>query len=109
MDEETLNKLIHEVTSAIRKAPKRSGPGPNGSRFEHWQTLLDDAGALEANARVAVLLLLGGLPDSYTTANLGARLLALRKKNGRIRPVACGSVVRRLAAKAACAVFQEEI
>ena len=109
VDEETVNKLIHEVKAAIRRAPKRSGPGPNGSRFEHWQTLLDDVGALEANARVAVLLLLGALPDSYTTANLGARLLALRKKNGRLRPVACGSVVRRLAAKAACAVFQEEI
>eukprot|EP00959_Pyramimonas_sp_CCMP1952_P014541 308247-Pyramimonas_sp.AAC.1 len=53
VDVETVNKLVHEVKSAIRKAPKRSGPGPNGSRFEHWQTLQDDVEALEASARVA--------------------------------------------------------
>ena len=97
------------MRKAIEQSPRRSGPGPNGSRFEHWKTLLADSAALEANCRVAVAFLLGVLPGDFTTANLGARLVALRKKNGKLRPVACGSVLRRLAAKAACEVFKEEL
>eukprot|EP00959_Pyramimonas_sp_CCMP1952_P133521 2792201-Pyramimonas_sp.AAC.1 len=42
-------------------------------------------------------------------ANLGTRLVALRKRNGGVRPIACGSVLRRLAAKAACDVFSDDI
>ena len=45
----------------------------------------------------------------FLRANLGARVLALRKPNGKLRPVACGSVLRRLAARVVCAVFWEEI
>ena len=43
------------------------------------------------------------------SANLGARLLALRKPNGTIRPIACGSVLRRLAARALCAASRDDI
>ena len=42
-------------------------------------------------------------------ANLGARLVALRKPNGGIRPIACGGVLRRLAGRAACTVFGDSI
>eukprot|EP00973_Karenia_brevis_P066010 9174247-Karenia_brevis.AAC.1 len=42
-------------------------------------------------------------------ANLGARLIAARKPNGGIRPLACGSVIRRLAAKAACHVLKTQL
>ena len=42
-------------------------------------------------------------------ALLAARLVALRKPNGKVRPIACGSVVRRLAARAACDVFRADI
>eukprot|EP00969_Alexandrium_andersonii_P136125 6022675-Alexandrium_andersonii.AAC.1 len=109
LDDSTVEQLVQAVQKAIVQAPRRSGPGPNGSRFEHWKTLLADSTALDANARVVVAFLLGRLPADFTQANLGARLLALRKKNGRLRPVACGSVLRRLAAKAACEVFKDEL
>ena len=49
------------------------------------------------------------VPDEFLRANLGARLLALRKKNGKLRPVACGSVLRRLAARAACDVYKDAV
>ena len=49
------------------------------------------------------------VPDDFLKANLGARLIALRKPNGKLRPVACGSVIRRLAAKTACAVYREQV
>jgi hypothetical protein len=42
-------------------------------------------------------------------ANLGARLIALRKPNGGLRPIACGCVLRRLAGRAACEIFGEGI
>ena len=101
---------LQEATKrAIGHGPKRSGPGPNGSRFEHWATLLCDSKALNDCASVVVAFLLGELPPDFTRANLGARLLALRKKNGKLRPVACGSVLRRLAARASCEVHKESI
>eukprot|EP00959_Pyramimonas_sp_CCMP1952_P284225 5941087-Pyramimonas_sp.AAC.1 len=37
-------------------------------------------------------------------ANLSSRLVAVRKRNGGVRPIACGSVLRRLAAEAPCDV-----
>ena len=52
---------------------------------------------------------LGECSEPFLRANLGARVFALRKRNGKLRPVACGSVLRRLAARTVCASFREEI
>ena len=51
----------------------------------------------------------GECPEEVLRANLGSRLLALRKPNGKLRPVAIGSVLRRLAARAACAVLKDSM
>ena len=53
--------------------------------------------------------LLGECPPEALQANLGGRLMALRKPAGGIRPLACGSVDRRLAARAACAVLKPRV
>jgi len=52
---------------------------------------------------------LGEVSNDFLCANLGARVLALRKPNGKLRPIACGSVLRRLAARAVCATLREDI
>jgi len=52
---------------------------------------------------------LGEVSNDFLCANLGARVLALRKPNGKLRPIACGSVLRRLAARAVCATLKEDI
>ena len=52
---------------------------------------------------------LGECSEEFLRANLGARVFALRKPNGKLRPVACGSVLRRLAARTLCATFGEDI
>ena len=52
---------------------------------------------------------LGECSNDFLAANLGARIFALRKPNGKLRPVACGSVLRRLAARVSCSVFREDI
>ena len=53
--------------------------------------------------------LLGLCPAAALQANLGARLVALNKKGGGIRPVAMGRVIRRLAARAACKVLKNSV
>ena len=53
--------------------------------------------------------MLGRCPPEALEANLGARLLALGKPTGGVRPVAMGSVVRRLAARAACAFVKDQV
>ena len=102
-------QLVEAATIAIQRHPKRSSPGPNGSRFEHWAVLAADPGALKPGAELVVDFLLGDVPAEALQANLGARLMALRKPTGGIRPVAVGSVVRRLAAKTACAVCKGQV
>ena len=70
---------------------------------------MNETDALDAASKVVVLFLVGDLPQECIKANLGARLIVLRKKNGTLRPVACGSVIRRLAARAACEEWKDEI
>ena len=53
-------------------------------------------------------LLLEGKTPSYVRGSLfGANLLAIRKNNGGIRPIAVGYVWRRLTAKVACSHARE--
>eukprot|EP00973_Karenia_brevis_P036789 5068227-Karenia_brevis.AAC.1 len=42
-------------------------------------------------------------------ADLGAHLIAARTTNAGIRLLACGSVIRRLAAKAACHILKTQL
>ena len=109
VDEELRAQLTAAAVRSIRRFPRRSSPGPNGSRFEHWGCLTHDALALQRVAEVLVCFLLGEFPEDALRANLAGRLVALRKPNGGVRPLAMGSVMRRLAARAACAVVKERV
>ncbi len=40
--DDTCADLAAAVGAQLAKSPRRSGPGPNGSRFEHYRTLLAD-------------------------------------------------------------------
>jgi hypothetical protein len=53
------------------------------------------------------LLLEGKTPLPVRRALFGAKLLAITKKNGGVRPIAVGYVWRRLAAKVACSYVKE--
>ena len=52
---------------------------------------------------------LGECSEPFVRANLGARIFGLRKPNGRLRPVARGSVLRRLAARVLCSTCKDQI
>ena len=106
---ELREKLLAEAFKVLKRWPARASPGQNGSRFEHWGAVTLDSESWEAAAQVVVMFALGECSGEFLRANLGARVFALRKPNGKLRPVACGSVLRRLAARAACAAFREDI
>ena len=54
-------------------------------------------------------MLAGEAPAAAVAAHLSATVVALPKRAGGVRPVACGSVLRRLAARGACLALKEDI
>ena len=80
-----------------------------GSRFEHWKILRFHKEGLRSAGVVLARLLVGLAPEGAVRAHLGASLVALPKKDGGIRPIACGSVLRRLAAKGVCIACKDEL
>ena len=87
---------------AILAHPRHSGTGPASARFEHWASLEYHPEGLEAAGCVLTRLLAGEAPAAAVAAHLSATVVALPKRAGGVRPVACGSVLRRLAARGAC-------
>ena len=97
------------ISKCILQAPKLSGPGPTDSRFEHWEVLRENPAGLRAAATVLARLILGELPAEAHKAHLAGRLVGIPKSCGGVRPLACGSVARRLATKGACLAFGEDL
>ena len=63
----------------------------------------------DAAAEVVVMFALGECSAEFLRADLGARVCALREPNGKIRPVGCGSVLRRLAGRGSRAGSREDV
>jgi hypothetical protein len=102
-------ELEQAIQNSISNHPRLSGPGPFGSRFEHWANLGLRPDGLEAAGVVLTRWLLGEPPAEVLSAHRSGRLLALQKKDGGVRPLACGSVVRRLGARAAARLYAEPL
>jgi len=101
--------LEASIVKAILQSPKLSGAGPLDSRYEHWEVMREHPYGLIAAGRILARLLLGELPREALAAHLCARLVGLPKADGGVRPLACGSVARRLAAKGACLAFGDQL
>ena len=106
---EAFERLVAGIAGYITSAPNRVAPGPLGSRFEHWKVLRDCPAGLEAMARVLARLILGGAPVSVVDVHMGGTLYALPKPSGGVRPIVCGSVLRRLAAGGMARAYREEL
>ena len=100
MDEEVFPR---HLAKALRKAPRSSGPGPSGSRFTHWQACQHSPGAMTALREVVDRVVSGRVPPDAAAGLALTALTPLWKKNGRLRPVAAGEALRRLAGKAVAA------
>lgn len=92
-----------QVKQILRSFPPQSSAGSSGLAPAVALQLCNQPGVDVAMhlAVVINMMLRNDLPGGETRQYLfGARLIALVKKNGGLRPIACGDVLRRIAGKA---------
>ena len=115
--DEPISISAEAISLAIRSFPHGSAGGPDGLRPQHLKDLIGTS-AIEGSASYqlltalssfANLVLEGRTPPSIRPAFFGASLIALEKKGGGIRPIAVGSTLRRLVAKAASAIMKSKM
>ena len=104
-----------DVMKAINSFPPSSSAGLDGIRPAHLRSLLTkhtaEAGTRLLTALTALtnLALSGRLPKCSTSAFYGASLIALRKKDGGLRPIAVGSAYHRITPKVATKAVSEQV
>ena len=64
---------------------------------------------LEQLSGLVALLVQGRAPRDVAKWLGGATLLAMPKKDGGVRPIAVGEVIRRLTAKVVCAAYKDDL
>ena len=102
------------VSRALRSFPSNSAPGPSLLRANHLReatrcpTASCGTCALRAIAATVNLLAAGGAPPEIASYLCGATLLAVKKKNGGLRPIAVGEVLRRLTSKCLSRAVQSD-
>ena len=93
-----------EVSNAISSFPPGSSAGLDSLSPQHLKDMIGNDGdpALLTNLTSLVnVLLKGSLPVDIVRIIYGGKLIALRKKDGGIRPITVGYVIRRIVAKCA--------
>ena len=109
-----LRLTAEQVMEAVSRTPAGGAGGPDGLRPAHLKQMLGPrAGAEREDLRSALVrfanaCLAGEVPVEVRPLFFGAGLVAFRKKDGGLRPIAVGLVLRRLVARAACAAVREE-
>ena len=93
----------------LRDCPNGSSCGNDGWRFEHLKVLLESDLTWDLLFSVCNIILGGLVPDSIMQALAGAKLIALKKNEVDIRPIAVGNCIRRLVARAACSCLKKEM
>lgn len=102
------------IERAIRSMSVASAAGPDGLFVSHLKQMLGaDAGAAKESFITSLYAFssactAGRMPQQIARFFFGASLIALRKKDGGIRPIAVGCVLRRVIAKAACSLLREQ-
>ena len=112
---EPLVTCEEEVEKVIRSFPQGSSGGPDGIRPAHIKDLISrsagNAGLklLSSITRLTNLALQGAICPEVLPIFYGARLVALEKKDGGVRPIAVGNTFRRIAAKVLSSKVQAEM
>ena len=68
-----------------------------------------DVPLLNALVKHCKLVLCGNIPESVRSQFFGAHLVALETKSGEVRPILVGCTLRRLVAKVASYLVQDEM
>ena len=96
-----------DVEAAITSMQSGSAAGLDGIRALHLQQLVSREAAesgrrlIRSLTRLTNLLLQGAAPQCAREALFGATLCAITKRDGGLRPIAVGSIYRRLACRIA--------
>ena len=103
--EPPLQLSTQQVVKGIKSFKKGSALGPSGLRAEHLKAAIT-VGVNATKVEGAItgfinLLLAGGLPAEVAPYFCGAKLHGGIKKDGGIRPIAVGEVLRRITSKGA--------
>lgn len=107
-------KMTSEGPLCLSPMDQHAG-GPDGLRPQHLKDLIGPSATvggpllLSALTSLVNLMLRGATPVPIRTFFFGAKLVALRKKQGGVRPIAVGCTLRRLAAKCASSIALKEI
>lgn len=90
-----------QVRNALRAFKLGSGAGLTGLAPQHLVDMCSFPGspALASITRLVSLTAAGLVPSPACPLIFGARLVALQKADGGVRPIACGDVLRRMAAR----------
>lgn len=89
-----------EVLHQLRGAPHRSAGGPSRLSFDHLREPAAASHTLLLGLTKLIQRLLDGAVPARVAAMLAdSRLIALFKTNGKVRPIAIGDTIRRLAAR----------
>ena len=99
------------VVRAARAFRRGSAPGPSGLRGDHLREALATAHGDEVAAHLTEavrILAAGDVPTDIAPHLAGARLFALPKSGGDLRPIAVGETLRRLVGKCLCAAVKED-
>jgi hypothetical protein len=94
--------IVDEVAEALKSFPPGSAGGFTGLMAQHLRCEKPTATYLLLLQQIACVcsdFAWGRLLRDVATALAGARLIALGKQNGGVRPIAIGELFRRLAGK----------
>ena len=108
------NFTTSEVATAALSFPKGSGAGPSGLRPEHLRSVLKNTSSALANkalvalTKVVNVMAAGKVPARVRPFLCGARLVAGKKKDDSLRPIAIGNLLRRVVAKCFSSALAEK-
>ena len=90
------------IIGVLKSASRQSAPGPSGLRYEHLKACLSSQELTNLLCSAIQGVAAGSPPPVVGEALAAARLIALEKSNGDVRPIAVGDSLRRLTARAIC-------
>ena len=102
-----LQATTEEVMASVQSFAKGAAGGADGLRPQHLKDMLGCEGSvssqnlLDSLTRLTNHILKSGVPVPFKAVFFGANLIALRKPDDGVRPIAVGLTIRRLCSKVA--------
>ena len=102
-------EVLEAFAKATGRRPRRSAPDIYGWRYEYL-AILDDHPELTKNlAALVCRAITGASGQGPLEALLRSRLVPFSKDGGGVRPIAIGTILRRLVTRAFCTIFGKDI